>query len=99
MKIKKGDNVIVISGKDRGTTGKVLDVFIKKDRVLVEKVNIKKKHQKPRKQNQKGQIVDIAMPIHVSNVQLVEGGKKVRAGFKQTGDKKVRVSKKTGKEI
>ncbi len=99
MKIKKGDNVIVISGKDRGTTGKVLDVFIKKDRVLVEKVNIKKKHQKPRKANQKGQIVDIAMPIHVSNVQLVEGGKKVRAGFKQTGDKKVRVSKKTGKEI
>ncbi len=99
MKIKKGDNVIVISGKDRGTTGKVLNVFLKKDQVLVEKVNIKKKHQKARKANQKGQILDIAMPIHVSNVQLVEGGKKVRAGFKQTGDKKVRVSKKTGKEI
>lgn len=99
MKIKKGDNVIVISGKDRGTTGKVLDVFIKRDSVLVEKVNIKKKHQKPRKSNQKGQIVDIAMPIHVSNVQLVEGGKKVRTSFKQTGDKKVRISKKTGKEI
>lgn len=99
MKIRKDDNIIVISGKDAGKEGKVTKVFPKKDLVLISGVNIKKKHAKPRKSGQKGQIIDVSAPIHISNVMLVEGGKKVRAGFKITGDKKVRVSRKSGKEI
>lgn len=99
MKIKKDDKVIVISGKDKGKEGKVLEVFRSENRVLVEGVNTKKKHARPRRGGQKGQIVDQIAPIHVSNVMLSEGGKRVRAGFKIKGDKKVRVSRKTGKEL
>lgn len=99
MKIKKDDNVIVISGKDKGKEGKVLKVFKAKDLVLVEGINTKKKHAKPRRSGQKGQIVEQISPVHVSNVMLVEGGKGVRAGFKIKGDKKVRISRKTGKEL
>ncbi len=99
MKIKKNDNVIVISGKDKGKSGKVLEVITKKDLVLVSGINTKKKHQKPSAKNKKGQIVDINLPIHISNVALVSGGKPSRAGFKVQGDKKIRVSRKTGKEI
>lgn len=99
MKIKKGDNVIVITGKDKGKSGKVVDIFTKKELVLLDGVNVIKKHQKPRKSGQKGQIVERAMPIHISNVALLEGSKKVRAGYIKKGEKKVRVSKKTGKEI
>lgn len=99
MKIRKDDNVIVVTGKDSGKEGKILKVFPKKDLVLVSGINMKKKHAKPRKSGQKGQIIEVSAPIHVSNVMLVEGGKKVRSGFKITGDKKVRVSRKSGKEI
>ena len=76
MKIRKGDNVIIIAGKDRGKTGKVLRALPKLDRVIVEGVNIKKRHQRPTKSNQKGQIVDKTLPVHVSNVMLVGGGGK-----------------------
>ncbi len=72
MKVKKGDNVIVITGKDRGSTGKILHAFPKKDMVLVEGVNIKKRHQRATKNNPKGQIVDKTAPIHVSNVKLID---------------------------
>ncbi len=99
MKIRKDDNVIVIAGKDSGKEGKVLKTFPKKDLVLVSGINTKKKHARPRKSGQKGQIVDLNSPIHISNVMLVEGGKRARVGFKIKGDKKVRVSRKTGKEI
>lgn len=99
MKIRKDDNVIVLTGKDAGKEGKVLKAFPKKDLVLVSGINTKKKHARSRRSGQKGQIVDVNSPIHISNVMLVEGGKGTRVGFKITGDKKVRVSRKTGKEL
>jgi large subunit ribosomal protein L24 len=78
MKIKKNDNVIVIAGKDKGKTGKIARAFPAKDLVIVEGVNMKKKHQRATKSNSKGQIVEKAMPVHVSNVMLLEGKKRVR---------------------
>lgn len=99
MKIKKNDNVIVISGKDKNKTAKVLRAFPKDNLIIVEGVNMKKKHERARKSNSKGQIVEKAMPIHVSNVMLLEGKKGVRVGKKVIGGKTVRISKKTGKEI
>lgn len=70
MKIKKGDNVIVLNGKDKGKSGKVLLAIPKENKVLVEGVNVIKKHQKSKRSDQKGQILDKAMPIHVSNVKV-----------------------------
>ena len=99
MKIKKNDNVIVISGKDKNKTAKVIRVFPKDNLVIVEGVNMKKKHERARKSNSKGQIVEKAMPIHVSNIMLLEGKKGVRVGRKIINDKKIRISRKTGKEI
>ena len=99
MKIKKGDNVIVIAGKDKGKTGKVLSAFPKDNTVLVEGVNINKKHQKAQKSGSKGQVVDKVMPINASNVAVNLGGKRARVGKKLIGDKFVRIDKKTGKEI
>jgi len=99
MKIKKNDNIIVIAGKDKGKTAKVVKSFPKDNLIIVEGVNMKKKHERARKANTKGQIVEKAMPIHVSNVMLLEGKKGVRAGSKLIGDKRVRISRKTGKEI
>lgn len=71
MKIKKNDNVIIIAGKDKDKTGKVLRAFPKTDQLIVEGVNIKKRHQKPTKSNQRGQILDKTMPIHVSNAKKI----------------------------
>jgi len=68
MQIKKGDNVKVLVGKDAGKSGKVLRAFPKMDKVLVEGVNLKKRHQRARRQGAKGQVVEVAAPIHVSNV-------------------------------
>ncbi len=99
MKIKKGDNVIVIAGKDRNKTGKVVKSFPKKGLVVVEGINKAKKHQRPTKSGSKGQIIEKAMPINVSNLMLMENGKKVRAGKKIIAGKKIRISRKTGKEI
>lgn len=69
MKIKKGDKVIVMTGKDKGKSGSVVRAFPKDSQVLVEGVNIKKLHKKPRKQGEKGRIVEQATPVHVSNVK------------------------------
>lgn len=99
MYIRKGDNVIVISGANKGKTGKVHEVLRDRNLVVVEGVNLQKKHERPRRANQKGQVIEKAMPIHVSNVSLLEGGRPVRMGKKMLGDKWVRVSRKTGKEI
>lgn len=74
MKIGKNDVVEVISGTHKGLRGKVLKVFPKKQRVIVEKVNLMKKHQKPRKQGDPGGIIEMEAPIHVSNVRLLEKG-------------------------
>jgi large subunit ribosomal protein L24 len=83
MKIKKGDNVIVIAGKDRGKTGKVAKALPKKDKVLVEGVNVQKRHVRAQRSGAKGQIVEKAMPIHVSNVMIAVDGKRVRSPKKK----------------
>ena len=70
MHIKKGDNVIVLTGKDKGKKGKIVKVMPKLNRVLVEGVNMKKKHQKARKGGEKGQVIEMITPIHASNVKL-----------------------------
>jgi len=72
MKVKKGDNVIIITGKDKGKKGKITRVLVKENKVLVEGLNVMKRHQRPRKSGEKGAIKNIAMPIHVSNVKKVE---------------------------
>jgi len=100
MNIKKGDNVIVISGSDKGKTGKVIAAFPADFKVVVEGINIKKRHQRKNKANQKGQMVEKMMPINVSKVMVVDsGGKKTRIGYKEIGGKKVRVGVVSGKEI
>ena len=101
MHVKKGDKVMVISGKDKGKTGVILSAFPKKDRVLVEGVNIVKKHVKPNQLNPQGGIVSQEAAIHVSNVMLIDPktGEPTRVGFKVEDGKKVRVAKKSGNVI
>ncbi len=101
MKIKKGDNVIILSGKDKGKRGKVVTALPREDRVVVEGINLKKKHQKPRRSNQKGQMIEKSMPIHISNVAIVdpEKTKASRIGYKMEGGKKIRIARKSGAAI
>lgn len=99
LKIKKGDTVKVIAGKDNGAEGKVLSVSAKTGKVVVEGVNKVSKHAKPSQANPNGGIIEKEAPIDISNVMLVFKGKAVRVGFKMDGDKKVRVAKKTGEVI
>ncbi len=96
LKIKKGDTVQVIAGKDRDKQGKVISVDQKNHKVLVEGVNMVKKHTKPSMANQEGGIISQEAAIDVSNVMLVHDGKPTRVGFKMDGDKKVRFAKTTG---
>jgi large subunit ribosomal protein L24 len=72
MKIKKGDNVIIITGKDKGKKGKISKVFVSQNKVLVEGANMMKKHHRPRKSGEKGSIKDVEMPIHASNVKKLD---------------------------
>ncbi|WP_017538011.1 MULTISPECIES: 50S ribosomal protein L24 [Nocardiopsis] len=101
MKVKKDDEVIVIAGKDKGATGKVIKALPKEQRVVVEGVNLIKKHRKANPASgQQGEVVTQEAPIHVSNVALAEDGKGIRVGYRFTEDgKKVRVSRRTGKDI
>ncbi|QGS46023.1 50S ribosomal protein L24 [Mammaliicoccus fleurettii] len=100
MHIKKGDNVIVIAGKDKGKTGKVVATEPKKDRVVVEGVNIVKKHQKPTQFNPEGGILETEAAIHVSNVQILDPktNEPTRVGYKFVDGKKVRIAKKSAKK-
>ena len=98
-KIKKGDTVKVIAGKDKDKEGKVLAVDTKNHRVLVEGVNMVTKHTKPSAANQQGGIVETEAYIAVSNVMYLHKGQPTRIGFKMDGDKKVRFAKKTGDVI
>lgn len=94
MNIKKGDSVVVITGKDKGKSGKVLEVFVKENRVLVDGVNIVSKHQKPRSAEDKGGIVKKAAPINASNVMVMcSCGKATRVAHKEVDGKKVRICK------
>ena len=99
LKIKKGDTVKVIAGKDKDKEGKVLSVDPKKNKVTVEGINVVKKHEKPSVANQNGGIIEKEAPIDVSNVMYVHKGKATRVGFKMDGDKKVRFAKTTGDVI
>ena len=99
MKIKKGDMVKVIAGKDKDKEGKVIAVDKKDGRVLVEGVNMLTKHTKPSMANQNGGIVQQEGYIDASNVMLLHNGKATRVGFKMDGDKKVRFAKATGEVI
>ncbi|MFW5420463.1 50S ribosomal protein L24 [Nocardiopsis sp. CNT-189] len=101
MKIKKDDEVIVIAGKDKGATGKVLKALPKEQRVVVEGVNLIKKHKKANPAGgQQGEVVTKEAPIHVSNVAIVVDGKASRVGYRFEEDgTKVRISRRTGKDI
>ena len=99
MKIKNGDTVKVIAGRDVGVEGKVIAVDKKNGKVKVEGVNVVKKHTKPSVANQNGGIVEQEAFIDASNVMYVHNGKAVRLGFKFENDKKVRFDKKTGEVV
>ncbi len=99
LKIKKGDMVRVIAGADKDNEGKVLAVNKKNHTVLVEGVNMVKKHTKPSMANQNGGIIEQEAPIDISNVMLLVDGKTTRVGIKMDGDKKVRFAKATGEVI
>lgn len=100
LKIKKGDKVVVLSGSSKGTKGSVLKVYPDKGKAIVEGVNMIKKHTKPNAQNPQGGIVETEAPIYVSKLALVDSnGKPTRVGYELKDGKKVRIAKKTGKEI
>ena len=99
MKIKKGDTVKVIAGKDKDIEGKVLAVNAKNNTVIVEGINMITKHAKPSVANQNGGILHQESPLDASNVMYVHKGKATRIGYKMDGDKKVRVAKSTGEVI
>lgn len=101
MKLKKGDNVIIMAGKDKGKKGKITRVLVKNNKVIVEGLNMTKKHQRPRRSGEKGMILDVAMPINASNVMVVDPktGKHTRLGKKKVGNKMVRVARRSNQEI
>lgn len=101
MKIKKGDTVLVIKGKDRGKKGKILEVFPKERRIIVEGVNLRKKHQRPRRAGEKGQIIILPGRISVANVKLIcpKCNQSTRVGYQIINEKKFRVCKKCHQPI
>lgn len=101
MKIRKGDTVKIISGKDRGKTGKVERVFPKLNKLIIPGLNLFKSHQKPKKQGQKGQVVEKSMPFHVSKVMVVDpkSQKPTRIGRRLEEGKLKRYAKKSGQLI
>lgn len=96
MKIKKGDIVLIISGKDRTKKGKVLKVFPKEGKILVEGINLRKKHQRSKRTGEKGQIVEMSTPVDISNAKLIcsKCNKATRVGYKIVENKKFRICKK-----
>ena len=101
MKLKKGDNVLVLSGNDKGKTGEVLEIIPKTQKVIVKGVNIRKKHVKPRKAGEEGGIIPSEYPIHSSKVNVVcpKCGKATRIGYVVENGEKVRVCKKCGAKL
>ena len=100
FKLKKGDEVIVLAGKDKGKTGKIVKMIPKQMKAIVSEINRVKKNQKP-DNNQPGGIIDKEMPIHISNLSFYDSGLKkgVRIGYKLEKNKKIRINKSSGKEI
>ena len=100
MNIRKGDKVIVISGKDKGKSGVIDRALPAENKVLISGINVRKVHQKPRRGGEKGQTVEKNFPIHASNVMIVDSsGKRTRVSRKVVDGKKVRMSKKSGSAI
>ena len=107
MRVKKEDTVTIIAGNDKGKTGKILVVYPKKNRVIVEGINMRKRHTKPNQQNQQGGIIEKEAPIHVSNVMLLDPktneptriGKKIIMDEKTNKNKSVRISKISGEML
>ena len=98
MKVKVGDNVKILAGKDKGKEGKVLRTLKKKDKVVVEGINIIKKHSKPNNQNDQGGIFDIEAPIHVSNVKVIEAKKEIKKEAKKAPKEEVKEAKAPAKK-
>lgn len=99
-KIKKGDRVVVLAGKDKGRQGSVTKVFPKEQRVLVAGINMVRRHTRPSQLDPQGGIKNKEAPLHLSNVAVVDSnGKPTRVGFRVDGDKKVRIAKTTGEVI
>ncbi len=105
MKIKTGDNVVILSGKDRGKTGKVVQVLTNKTRaqsyVVVEGANMKKKHLRPGRSGEKGQVLELPSPVHASSVALIDpkSNKNTRVGYRLEGTSKKRVSRRSNETI
>jgi large subunit ribosomal protein L24 len=101
MKIRKGDTILILSGKDRGKKGKVMKVFPETNKIIAENMNLVKKHVRPKKQGEKGQVVAIAKPFDVSKVKLVcpKCGQAARIGYKIMESGKFRICKKCKQEI
>jgi large subunit ribosomal protein L24 len=103
MKIKKGDKVMVITGKDKGKTGTVLKTLPETEQVIVEGVSVVTRHTKNRRMRSQGQLIEKSMPVHVSNVSMMDDKKPVRVGYKVEGEgkdaKKVRVARPSGKTL
>jgi len=99
-KIKKGDRVVVLAGRDKGRQGEVMRVFPKEERLLVQGLNLVKRHTRPSQTDPQGGIKTKEAPIHISNVAYVDrNGEPTRVGFRTEGDKKVRYAKKSGEVI
>jgi large subunit ribosomal protein L24 len=99
MRLKKGDHVIVLTGKNKGQDGEVLEVIPKRNKVIVEHVNVAKKHQKARSATMQTGIVEKIMPIDASNVAILSKGKPSRIGYRVEGGRKVRYAIATGEEL
>jgi len=99
--MKKGDNVLIISGKDKGRTGKIIRAIPKELKILVEGINLKKKHVRPKKDGEKGQIVEIPAALDISNVKIIcpKCGKAVKVSYRVDKERKFRICKKCGQEI
>ncbi len=100
LKLKKGDTVLVIAGKDKGKKGKILQVWPVENRIMVEGINLRKKHRKPKKSGEKGQTVTLAGPINASNAKLIclKCHQPVRTSYQISGQGKYRACKKCGQE-
>ena len=100
MKIKKGDKVVILTGRDKGKTGEVLKALPRESKVIVQGVNVAKRHTRP-SQTSAGGIVEKEKPIHVSNVAAIDpkDDKPTRVGFKMVGDEKVRIARRSGEQI
>ena len=101
LKIKSGDTVVVTAGDHKGSEGKVMNVFLDKNKAIVEGVNMVKKHEKPSANNPQGGIVEKESPIHISNLSLIDpkSGEPTRVGYKMEDGKKIRFSKKSNQAI